>query len=125
MTDITKDDVRAFLREFKSLIKSHGFFVINRDDNLLGLFALGINEKARKKSLLSLNVLNYSSGPKTDEDQQGCVWIFGTTISEKEVYIKLKIVQRKHGNKAKCISFHPAERPLTYPFCPEKNNPEL
>lgn len=120
-----KNDVKDFLREFRSLIKSNTFYVINRYENIEGLIALGITEKIRKKELLSLNVLNYSSGPTPDEDRPGDVWVFGKIIRSNEIYIKLKIVSLSRGNKAKCLSFHPADSPLSYPFCPEKNNPEL
>ena len=125
MPATTKDKVRALLREFRSLVNSKDFYVIDRYENIEGLIALGITEKIRKKELLSLNVLNYSSGPTSDEDHPGEVWIFGKTVRSKEVYIKLKISQQSRFNKAICISFHPAERPLDYPFCPEKNSPEL
>lgn len=124
MTSSSKDDVKDFLREFRSLIKSNTFYVINRYENIEGLIALGITEKIRKKELLSLNVLNYSSGPTPDEDRPGDVWVFGKIIRSNEVYIKLKIVSLSRGNQAKCISFHPAKRTLIYPFCPENNNTE-
>lgn len=124
MSVTTKDEVRAFLREFRSLMKNSDFYVINRYENIQGLLALGINEKIRKNELLSLNVLNYSSGPTPDDDCSGVVWILGKIVRSKEVYIKLKIFQQARGNKAICLSFHLAERKLTYPFCPEKNQSE-
>ncbi len=119
MPATTKDRVRTFLREFKSLINNRYFYVVNRDYNIQGLLALGITKKIRKKELLSLNVLNYSSGPTPDEDRPGDVWVFGKIIRSNEVYIKLKIVSLSRGNKAKCLSFHPADSPLPYPFLPK------
>ena len=35
---------------------------------------------------------------------------------DQEVYIKLKVVGEEPFDKAICLSFHPAERPLDYPF---------
>lgn len=125
MPATTKDKVRALLREFRSLVNSKDFYVIDRYENIEGLIALGITEKIRKKELLSLNVLNYSSGPTPDEDRRGKVWIFGKIVRSKEVYIKLKISQQSRFNKAICISFHPAVKSLSYPFLPDKNSPEL
>jgi len=126
LTDTTKDAVRAFLREFKSLIKSRDFHALDyRYENDQGLIDLFITKKIRKQELKLLNVLNYSSGPYPDHDQPGNIWVFGKEVRGTEVYLKLKISERPYGNKAICISFHPAERPLIYPFCPERNNPEL
>jgi len=124
LTATTKDEVRAFLREFRSLMKNRDFYVIDRYENIQGLLALGINKNIRKNELLSLNVLNYSSGPTPDDDRSGVVWIFGKIVRSNEVYIKLKISQQARGNKAICLSFHPAELKITYSFYPEENHAE-
>jgi len=120
LSKITDQEVKSFLREFKTLIRTRHFHVVPRYDNNQALIALGINRKKQKKLLLELGKLNYSSGPKRDVDRNGEVWIFGTTINTTEIYIKLKIIYHPSGNKAKCLSFHPAEEPLTYPLRPEK-----
>jgi len=44
------------------------------------------------------------------------IWVFGKKIDDKEVYIKVKIAQVGTDKIAKCISFHIAEYPLSYPF---------
>jgi hypothetical protein len=41
------------------------------------------------------------------------VWVFGKHIEGTEVYIKLKLTNTE---APKCLSFHPAERTLHYPF---------
>lgn len=70
------------------------------------------------EQLLDLSLLNYS---KTDNDdnphKKGEVWFFGkilkppTTSKYLEIYIKLKL-QRK----VVCISFHPKEFDIIYPY---------
>jgi len=124
LSKTSEQEVKNFLRELKSLIRNGDFFVVPRDENNQGLISLGITGKNRKKRLLGLGKLDYSSGPKRDIDRIGEVWIFGITINTTAVYIKLIIVFHHKGNKAKCLSFHPAEEPLSYPLKPEKTKPD-
>jgi len=119
LPEFDKDAVRRFLREFKSLMKEKAVYVINREDNILALIDLEINAKIRVDELKSLSVLDYVSGPDPDVSHTGVVWIFGKELLSRDVYIKLKIVEGEVEDKAICISFHPASRPLEYPFKPE------
>jgi len=119
LPEFDKDSVRAFLREFKALMKEKAFYVINREENIRALIDLGINAKIRKSELKSLSVLDYVSGPDPDQTHLGVVWTFGKHINDREAYIKLKIVEGELEDNAICISFHPAARPLAYPFKPD------
>jgi len=47
---------------------------------------------------------------------QLCFPMYGKKISNRDIYIKLKIAEVGAAKIAKCISFHFAERPLRYPF---------
>ena len=116
MPEFDKAAVRYFLQEFKSLMREDEFFVINRKENYCSLIKLGITKKNRDDELKTLTVLDYVSGPDPDLTHPGTVWVFGKNILSHEVYIKLKIVARDYGNKAICLSFHPSEEPLHYPF---------
>ncbi len=116
MTELDKDAARAFLKEFKQLMKLCGLSVRSRHENNRGLIDLGLNYKQRKEEIKSLNVLNYSSGPDPDHNYEGEVWIFGKRIKRIEVYIKLKIVESSGSSWPLCISFHPAAKPIIYPF---------
>ena len=115
MTEHDKHAVRAFLRNFKRLIREGNFFVLNREANNEALIHLGINQAERRRMLLDLSVTDYSSGPDPDVAGDGYVWTFGKTIEDIEVYIKIKTV-RPPSEIAKCISFHKAQTPLHYPF---------
>jgi len=108
-------DVLTFLAEFKRLVAAGRFYIVDRDKNRDGLLLLGITENQRKEYLLNLRKSDYSSGPDVDDIHGGYVWIFGLTVAEKEVYVKIA-VNEWNGKQAVCISFHIAERPLVYPF---------
>lgn len=108
---------RNFLRDFKKNAQDKGIDFIPRRENLQSLACLGLTIRTAKIEILSLSVENYSDGPCADRDKPGDVWIFGTHINDREVYIKLKIADTGSGGKiAKCLSFHAADYSLSYPF---------
>ena len=76
----------------------------------------GFTKEACKIEILGLSVPDYCKGPEPDKDRPGNIWVFGKEIAEREIYIKLKIARIESYKIAKCISFHPAEQPLYYPF---------
>jgi len=120
MDEIPEDElriyVRQFLDEFKALILENGLIVKERQKNKDALLELGLTGKQREGFVLSLSVLDYSSGPVKDEYRHGDYWVFGTQIDGVEVYIKLEIVGQSGTEHAVCLSFHKADRPLSYPF---------
>jgi len=91
-----------------------------RQENLETLIKLGLNYKLVKDELLSLLPQNYSEGPKKDLDQinykDESIWIFGKTLQNKKIYIKLKIRENKNHEEVACISFHIAKHPMKFPF---------
>ena len=107
----------VFLKEFKKIVSQSGnFYVVNRKKNRDALIELGLTRKNRKDEILSLSTTDYCSGPKPDKDMPGEIWEFGRMIDGNDVYIKLKIAQVGNDKIAKCISFHKAEFPLSYPL---------
>ena len=115
-----RDEVVSFLRKFKraAIGPPKGLEIWSALKNVEGLLQLGINSSQRNEYLLQITPEEYCEGPKEDDnpERDGKVWIFGMNIGNQEVYIKLKIVECEPFDKAECLSFHPAERPLTYPF---------
>jgi len=106
-----------FLKEYKKFVSQSGnFYVVNRKKNRDALIELGLIRKNRKDEILSLSTTDYCSGPKPDKDMLGEIWEFGKRIDGNDVYIKLKIAQVRNDKIAKCISFHKAEFPLSYPL---------
>ena len=113
----TKDEIEAFLKEFKERAKLFGlFYVDEKPNNIDTLNILEITSKDRDKYVLSLTSENYCQGPdKNHYPNQNDVWVFGKVIKGKEVYIKIFINARLNGPNV-CISFHIAEHPLNYPL---------
>ena len=116
LEDELRKFVRQFLDEFKALIYENGLLVIGRQINRDHLLESGLTAKQREEIVLSLSVLDFSSGPTKDEYKPGYYWVFGKQIDGVEVYIKLKIAGLAGAERAVCLSFHKAERPLSYPF---------
>lgn len=76
-----------------------------------------------KEILKDLEVRDYSIGPcsnDVDLPNRNDVWKFGKTVQfdeeSFELYIKLAIGESKNTLGCICISFHPCEHPINYPF---------
>lgn len=116
---VAHSQVLLFLIEAKRLIAEGNCQLIKRKKNLGALAVLGWGEKFLFEFICSdITVENYIDGPKPDNDFPGeDVWIFGAKVEDKEYYIKLKIRRfDEDSDLVLCISFHPAEHPLKYPF---------
>lgn len=105
-----------FLKDFKTKMKIWDvFFRDERGKNTQALLDLEITPLARKAVLEKLEVDDYSEGPLSDTLHKGTyMWVFGKTIKEKEVYIKISM--GAPGAGVICISFHLAERKMSYPL---------
>jgi len=108
--------IRQFLEEFKVLIYGNKLSIADHLKNRYALLELGFTGKQRVEIILSLSVLDYSSGPIKDIYKPGVYWVFGKIIGNEEIYIKLKIVELDDEEYAICLSFHKSENPLKYPF---------
>jgi len=115
-----KSQIKRFLFEFKQLMYQgpETYFVKSHYKNRQALEKLEITSRERENIIRSIELCDYSSGPEIDENNpESCYWVFGKDISSVEMYIKLKIYTNKFGDdKAICISFHPSEYPMKYPF---------
>ena len=117
MSEAKKARIAAFLKEVKKIITAgRGLDVIPRRENITCLAELGLTRKNQKEEILGLTVSDYCEGPEPDRDRPGEVWVFGKQISGREVYIKIKIAKVGKETIAKCLSFHPANHPLCFPF---------
>ena len=113
---LTREDVQRFLEQFHSKMKV--FDIIYRDDrgkNKKALEELEIVPSYRKVVIENLTVDDYVDGPVVDTlNKLGEMWVFGTDVKGREVYIKIMISE--FNGQTICISFHLAEKPLKYPF---------
>jgi len=118
-------DIQTFLLQCKQIIDSKdilttSFLLIRSEKTKKTMVTLGYTEKQVVKEIETLSLTNFAEGPLRDKNLPGMVWIFGKWINEREVYIKLKVLQFDNpGNKVAtltCLSFHFSEKPLTYPY---------
>ncbi len=98
------------------MVTGRGLDIVLRRDNIKALGELGLTSKNRKDEIMSLSVSDYCKGPEPDKDKPGDIWIFGKDIGGKQVYIKLKIAHVGQAKIAKCLSFHVADYPLSFPY---------
>jgi len=112
----TIENVEKFLKDFHT--KTNVFDVLFRDDrgkNLNALLKLEISAARRKAIIATLCSEDYSEGPVADNLHHIAeMWIFGKVINKKESYIKISMGYP--GTSTICISFHIAERNMSYPF---------
>ena len=107
-------DVIKFLSEWK---QAKFIDFVPRQKNLEGLKSLGLTAGMAKSCLRSLSLENYVSGPEVDKDRgTKDIWVFGGRIHKTDVYMKIKLYEFNDMFQAKCLSFHPSEWPLRYPF---------
>ncbi len=119
------EHVESFLKEFKAAMDAAGIIIIDREKNLQGMFDLEINPPLREKALKALEAKDYFRGPSMESGWIGEAWEFGKVVNGKEAYIKVSMGVSKQiaaqkevavYQKVICISFHPAEKPIKYPF---------
>jgi hypothetical protein len=108
--------IEKFLRDFK--YKKKVYQILFRDDrgkNQQTLLDLEITSKKREEIIDSIDVKDYVDGPQKDLLYAGAdMWVFGKQVKGQDVYIKISM--GVPGSSVICISFHIAERTLSYPF---------
>ena len=108
-------EVTAFLRDFKDKMGIWDIFFIVRDKNIQALADLEITSNKRKEIITSLETKDYSEGPLKETQYGGSeMWVFGKTVKDKEVYIKIS--KGAANSNTLCISFHIADHPMNYPL---------
>lgn len=116
MKTTTQTDIEFFIRQFKDKLKI--WSILFRDDrgkNSQALADLEIRPVDRTKIIEEIEIQDYCKGPIEDHLNKGsAMWVFGKMIKGKEVYIKITL--GFPGSSVLCISFHIAEKPMTYPY---------
>ena len=112
----TKDEVNGFLAQFHTKAKVFGItYFGGREKNMNTLAELGITAKFRDDIVKQLSTEDFYKGPEQNvQNNLGDMWVFGKTINSKDVYIKITLGLT--NSSAVCMSFHIAERPITYPL---------
>lgn len=114
--EATFEEVERFLSNlFGKMTISEIIFLDNRQKNKQALATLDITPNARISTIKSLQVEDYSEGPILDVlNLMGEMWVFGKDVKGVEVYIKISLMEA--NKNAICVSFHPSEYPMDYPF---------
>lgn len=106
-------DVSDFLKRFKGESALSGIDFVPRKGYLDALAQLGITIPDAENTLLGLSATDYVSGPESDHNgSPGEIWVFGTMIHRRQIYIKVKL----DTGRAACLSFHEAQYPLRFPL---------
>jgi len=109
------EEVAQFLENFRSKLGIWGLLFMHRSKNTNTLLELEFTVQKVKELLRELEVNDFCEGPVTDEILHFTeLWVFGKTIKEKEIYIKIAL--GKFNSQNLCVSFHFAEYPMTFPF---------
>lgn len=114
----SKEDVEAFLHQFKPKMDIWGIFFLNRGKNLDAAIRLNLRETERKEILRDLIPEDYVE-TINDALSYGEMWVFGRDFNETELYIKISLGQP--DSKTICISFHEAEHPIIYAYKGKEN----
>ena len=117
-----ESSVREFLNSVKWAIQESykgqrgWIFSTASEKNLKTLAKLEMTIDDVKNEILSLSVMDYCAGPLKDHRIRGDVWIFKRIIQGKDIYIKLKLWGDRRDLEVRVLSFHIADRPLSYYF---------
>lgn len=107
-------EVESYLKEIRKIIYKN-FDLVPRDKNLKDIARLGLDPV---ETIRSLTVQDYNRGPLKDDDlnRPTPLWEFIKDIDGVEVYMKIKIENRKSGLCVVCISIHESLGPKTLPY---------
>lgn len=113
---VKETDVELFLKEMRDKINIFDVAFRPREKNMDSLATLDILPIDRIVYLKKLTADNYHSGPKPDNENPSSphYYEFGVMIKGFEVYIKLSL--GRPDKRVDCMSFHIAERKITYPL---------
>lgn len=111
---VERDQVMLFLALMRDCAAC-SFRVAQRDKNMATLARLGVTIRDAKGRILTLTPSDYVEGPTPREGHPSQEsWVFGLQIHDTDVYIKLEV--RLEPARCLCVSFHEAERPMTFPY---------
>jgi hypothetical protein len=111
-----RQEVEQFLRELKEKIRCFEIAFRPRDKNLQALARLDITAIKRLEYIMNLKAEDYYAGPKNDTYDRTLpdYYEFGIQVKGMEVYIKIS--KGLINKPVDCMSFHPAEFPMIFPF---------
>jgi hypothetical protein len=114
----TGGEVQAFLDQFRVCVEFGSKVEFRQTTkNIQGLVTLNLTQAQAIERVCALSHEDYCNGPEADRDEDGKeIWVFGCVENGIEVYIKIRLDQKKPFSRPIVRSFHPADHPLTYPM---------
>lgn len=119
----TKKNIQDFLQKLTEELNNpefditQNFLFIPRRENLQTLVDLDYDVDQVVEHLRALTVEEFSEAIiDKDNAQPPFLMVFGRTINQKLVYIKIKIREKEDCSKVVCVSFHFADHPMSFPF---------
>ena len=111
-----KEEVESFLQKLRDKLLIFDIVFRPRSKNIEALAELDILPIDRIKFIKQLSSNNYYTGPNNDtyDNSKPDYYEFGITIQGFEVYVKLSLGLL--NKQVDCMSFHIAEKPITYPL---------
>lgn len=111
---LERHQVVLFLEMMKMAVRQQ-FIFIGREKNLAALASLGIVRTHAESLVMGLKPKDYVSGPEADyNNPDNEMWVFGLTVSSREVYVKLQVFVEPA--RCICVSFHESDYPMHYPL---------
>jgi hypothetical protein len=118
MVYASESEVVGFLKRFKTQASHSEIQFVRRKRCLDDIARLGLSRQDAEDIILGLSVTEYAEGPEEDHDgTPGEIWVFGKETQGQMVYIKLK----SDGTNAKCLSFHPADHTMQFPYARKRS----
>lgn len=115
--DDIRREVAAFLVEFKKVATGKGLIRVDESaKNWDTLMQLGITEKQRFEEILTVSSTDFCDISPERIEGEGRCYIFGKSVCDSAIYIKLKLEDREGIPFARCVSFHEPEREMEFPL---------
>ena len=115
---VRREEVEVFLKDFIYKLNFWGLLI--RTDrtnpkNTTTLLALEFKHVHVRQILAGLKPEDYSEGPLKDKMYSlSDMWVFGKTIKQQEIYIKIQL--GLPDSETICISFHFSAHAMSYPL---------
>ncbi|MDZ5474182.1 hypothetical protein SM124_21030 [Bacillus sp. 31A1R] len=111
----SKEEITSFLDKCKSYIFHKKVDFILGPEEKYTLSNMGISYQDAFELVNEITYMNYYRGPSADhKNPSEVVWEFGFEEVPQDIYIKLKF--RNNRDDLLMLSFHYAERPITYAY---------
>jgi hypothetical protein len=119
MATASKNQIELFFIDLHKALENE-FFLERTEKNKATITALEYTHQDIKNKIRGLTIEHYAEGPIPSKTTSNFLWVFGTEIDGKEIYIKIEIGKYSYSGEelrtAYIVSFHFAEWKMSYPY---------